>query len=247
MFPNIRSDSRISPFTSVAPVLLAAGMLIAVGGAASHAAESEPAATGKTAAVGDGEWTVAITPAGRASIGRTDEFASADGPIITPARNAAPTPPPTPEPPEGSDAVAVANAVEIGETVAVVSSDGAIVETDGPAVALPVRYRSYRDAYRAIPFSRAEYLANPSYRHDSAMELLFGKMRPTVIHRHVTQLRPVRTVAAFSPYYYRSPLFDYSRGPYSRYAGLFGYRGGYRPQYYFGGSYGAMPAPYHAY
>lgn len=45
------------------------------------------------------------------------------------------------------------------------------------------RAEAYRAIYDSIPFSRAEYEANPSYRHDAAMELLFGQMRPTVIHR----------------------------------------------------------------
>lgn len=42
----------------------------------------------------------------------------------------------------------------------------------------------YPQVYDAIPFSRAEYAANPSYRHDSTMEFLFGQMRSTVIHRY---------------------------------------------------------------
>lgn len=233
MFANIPSNSRISPLTSVAPVLLTAGMLIAIGGNASHAADGEPAATGKTASVGEGEWTVAITPAGRTPFAHTDESAQFDGPIITPALVDAPPPLPAP--------------AVTGKSAPVPSDDDGIADADEPVLLLPVIYRTYRDAYRAIPFSRAEYLANPSYRHDAAMELLFGKMRPTVIHRHMTPLRPVRTFATVSPYYgpyRRSPLLDYSRGPYSRYAGLFGYRGGYRPHYFIGGSYGAAPYAY---
>ncbi len=45
------------------------------------------------------------------------------------------------------------------------------------------RVQSYRAIYDSIPFSRAEYEANPSYRHDATMEFLFGQMRPTVIQR----------------------------------------------------------------
>ncbi len=45
------------------------------------------------------------------------------------------------------------------------------------------RVNSYRAIYDSIPFSRAEYEANPSYRHDATMEFLFGQMRPTVIQR----------------------------------------------------------------
>ncbi len=42
---------------------------------------------------------------------------------------------------------------------------------------------TYEQAYNAIPFNRTEYDANPSYRHDSAMELLFNELRPTTIIR----------------------------------------------------------------
>uniref|UniRef100_A0A7C4LPH0 Uncharacterized protein n=1 Tax=Schlesneria paludicola TaxID=360056 RepID=A0A7C4LPH0_9PLAN len=41
----------------------------------------------------------------------------------------------------------------------------------------------YRQIYAAIPFDRAEYEANPSYRHEATMELLFGQMRPMVVER----------------------------------------------------------------
>ena len=42
---------------------------------------------------------------------------------------------------------------------------------------------SYLEIYRSIPFSRAEYLANPSYRHEATMEIMMGQLRPTVIHK----------------------------------------------------------------
>ena len=55
-----------------------------------------------------------------------------------------------------------------------------------PAGSVDPRYLSqmYSEIYNSIPFNRAEYHANPSYRHDTAVEFLFGKMRPTVVHRH---------------------------------------------------------------
>lgn len=43
---------------------------------------------------------------------------------------------------------------------------------------------AYWAIYRSIPFIRTEFLANPSYRHDATMELMFGQLRPTVVHRH---------------------------------------------------------------
>ena len=43
--------------------------------------------------------------------------------------------------------------------------------------------RTYEDVYRSIPYNYTEYLANPGYRHDATMEILFGEMRPTTIVR----------------------------------------------------------------
>lgn len=54
---------------------------------------------------------------------------------------------------------------------------------------------TYAQAYAQIPFSRSEYEANPGYRHDAAMEILFGQLRPTVISRTTT------------PYFSRYPDF----------------------------------------
>jgi hypothetical protein len=64
---------------------------------------------------------------------------------------------------------------------------------------------TYAEAYAMVPFSRTEYEANPGYRHDSAMELMFGTMRPTVNAR--------MTLPYFSRYpdmfRYRFPVFPY--------------------------------------
>jgi hypothetical protein len=42
---------------------------------------------------------------------------------------------------------------------------------------------TYKQALASIPFNREEYEANPSYRHDAAMELMFGTLRPTTMVR----------------------------------------------------------------
>jgi len=65
--------------------------------------------------------------------------------------------------------------------------------------------RLYRQVYNAIPFSRAEYDANPSYRHDATMEFLFGQMRPTVIQRGTTKVDV------------NLPSVDFDPPPYNRY------------------------------
>lgn len=62
---------------------------------------------------------------------------------------------------------------------------------------------SYAAAYSQIPFSRSEYEANPSYRHDAAMEMMMGMMRPTTIMR--------QTPSYFSRY---PDLFRYKYAPY---------------------------------
>lgn len=67
---------------------------------------------------------------------------------------------------------------------------------------------SYVEAYNSIPFSRAEYEANPGYRHEAAMELMTGVPRP------VTNVR--MTVPYFSRYpdffRYRDAVFPYPCG-----------------------------------
>ena len=52
----------------------------------------------------------------------------------------------------------------------------------------------YTRIYKAIPFNRSEYNANPSYRHDSAMEILTGNPRHKTVVHHGTSPRnqPVR-------------------------------------------------------
>lgn len=90
---------------------------------------------------------------------------------------------------------------------------------------------SYRELFESIPFSRAEFAANPSYRHDAVMELLTGNARPPRLQ--IIQSAPAPPVPHYLP---NLPVmrhyFDMSRGPYSRYQSLFGYRGGYRPLFY---------------
>ena len=42
----------------------------------------------------------------------------------------------------------------------------------------------YTEVYNSIPFNRAEYNRNPTYRHDSTMEILTGNSRTQTIVRH---------------------------------------------------------------
>ena len=66
------------------------------------------------------------------------------------------------------------------------------------ASGIPVPRMTYAEAYTQIPFSRSEYEANPGYRHDAALELMFGVLRPVTVMRSTT------------PYFSRYPdLFRY--------------------------------------
>ena len=66
----------------------------------------------------------------------------------------------------------------------------------------------YARVYSSIPFNRAEYNVNPSYRHDSAMEILTGNARHQTILKHSTVrpapvvTRPVAASAVGNPYNY---------------------------------------------
>jgi len=102
---------------------------------------------------------------------------------------------------------------------------------ESSVVAVPVATEAPGDAYRriyqSIPFNRAEYNANPSYRHDSTMELLTGNARHQTIVRHnntpVVQSRPrPRTFLLPSRYNQRRRgLNHYYTVPYWNYGGTF--------------------------
>jgi hypothetical protein len=78
---------------------------------------------------------------------------------------------------------------------------------------------SYADIYRSIPFSRAEYDADPSYRHDATMELLTGNPRPPRYYPETMPYGPgafpLPGYLPFDPYYGRPyrvfpyPAFGY--------------------------------------
>ncbi|HEY2253843.1 MAG TPA: hypothetical protein VGH74_22365 [Planctomycetaceae bacterium] len=76
------------------------------------------------------------------------------------------------------------------------------------ASGIPVPRMTYSQAYAQIPFYRSEYEANPGYRHDAALELMFGVLRPVTVVR--------QTMPYFSRYpdlfRYRYPVYPY---PYS--------------------------------
>lgn len=90
--------------------------------------------------------------------------------------------------------------------------------------------KDYSQVYNSIPFSRAEYLANPAYRHEATIELMFGEMRPTTIQKNDTPRRIYNLPALDeSP---RTPYAPYSYGSPFRWTSPWGYPGGYFPGRY---------------
>lgn len=64
-----------------------------------------------------------------------------------------------------------------------------------------VNGRRYEDVYASIPYSRAEYLANPGYRHEATLEILFGQLRPkTVVSEYKPRTVPAPTFSVYKPY-----------------------------------------------
>ncbi len=61
----------------------------------------------------------------------------------------------------------------------------------------------YSEVYRSIPFSRAEYDADPTYRHNATMELLLKQLRPAApkVETDITV-----TVQPLAPYRNSYPL-----------------------------------------
>ncbi len=100
------------------------------------------------------------------------------------------------KPPQDSQAaVSAAAPAPAGADAAVSAASGILIPR-----------MTYAQAYAQVPFMRSEYEANPGYRHDAAMELMFGALRPTTIIR--------QTVPYFSRYpdmfRYRYPVFPYT-------------------------------------
>ncbi|MCA9098719.1 MAG: hypothetical protein KDA36_10040 [Planctomycetaceae bacterium] len=84
---------------------------------------------------------------------------------------------------------------------------GEAVEVGSSAAPQIIPAVSYIEAYNSVPFSRTEYEANPGYRHEAAMEIMFRQLRPTTIVKQYTP-RAIRY-----PDFYQYP---FARYPYTR-------------------------------
>lgn len=123
--------------------------------------------------------------------------------IIRPANYDKPAPAAKPLPKHSAAPPSIA-AVSGDAVVQVLAErqDTPVTAASGPA---PAPMMTYQQAYDMITFSRAEYEGNPSYRHEAAMELMFGTLRP------MTNVK--QTMPYFSRYpdlyRYKYPVFPY--------------------------------------
>lgn len=68
----------------------------------------------------------------------------------------------------------------------------------------------YEDVYASIPYRRAEYLANPGYRHEATLEVMFGQLRPkTVVSQYQPRTVPLPPFAPYKPYRYSQTELNY--------------------------------------
>lgn len=87
-----------------------------------------------------------------------------------------------------------------------------------PVTAVVVPTMTYAEAYNAVPFRRNEYDANPGYRHETALELMFQTLRPTTV---VKQYTP-RLERYPDFYQYPYARFPYMRNDVYNYGGIMG-------------------------
>jgi hypothetical protein len=106
-------------------------------------------------------------------------------------------------------------AAGVGPTSQATTSQGAPRDNGPRIVPGPTNFRNhgrapYYQIYRTIPFSRAEYMANPSYRNDLTMGLIFNQLPYTTVFK---QMGPpsMNGYGPMSPSPYGSP--PYGMGP----------------------------------
>jgi hypothetical protein len=63
----------------------------------------------------------------------------------------------------------------------VAKSTKTVVAADCPPARAQIDFHRYREIYRSIPFSRAEYDWNPRYRHQATMEIIIGQLHPVIV------------------------------------------------------------------
>ena len=181
-----------------------------------------------------GEWTMTISPAtvpvstAPFNTVKTEPKVEQVAVLTEPAEVTPADPAPAVEPPAESSRQPSSFVSAQQPAAAVGAVENGVQIVPNP-IAVP-QVSVYEKIYNAIPFNRTEYLANPSYRHETTMELLTGNQRQIVVHRNYTPRlnEPIE----------RQPLFLYNNyGGY--YGGGMGY--GFPGRYGFGYGFNSTP------
>lgn len=125
----------------------------------------------------DADWKIEIRPSLRVA---REASVPSGGEILTAAHQEAAPVPETVAAPEAATTESPAPKL-VGPHEPEVAAPAPLA---GPATL--AQHMSYAEAYAAIPFSRTEYEANPGYRHQAALELMFGVLRPTTFVQNYT-------------------------------------------------------------
>ena len=199
ILPGVRADDAATSAETELVVVPAAPVIVpaetAVEEEASTATPAVPASDVGVTVPAPAPWVILIQ-SGKSAGADVQIASQADGVAAPVASAPAPTPTQTPAP--ADQAVPLPTTPAAPVAAAPVSSTPIITPWCPPMPRM-----SYREAYAEVPFNRAEYEANPSYRHEAAMELMFGQLRPTTI------------VKQNMPYFSRYP--DFIRNRYQTY------------------------------
>lgn len=144
---------------------------------------------------------VALVLAASAAYGAGDENAKPAIRIIPAKKHrppSQPAPPSANEPAANQSAKSLPPAVETPPGTS--GSQQPTVIPGLPGFVSPSRL-SYYEIWRTIPFSHAEYAANPSYRHETTLGLLFNTMPVTQIIKQASQPN-IQQYGYITPYQY---------------------------------------------
>lgn len=122
--------------------------------------------------------------------------------------------PPAPAPAVDSPLTAPETSVPAGTVTHFPDENWTVTILPRNAPGVTVRGLKYEEVYASIPYRQAEYLANPGYRHEAAMEVMFGQLRPkTVVSQYSPQTVPVPKFSMYKPYRYSQTELNYLNGP----------------------------------
>ena len=158
---------------------------------------------------------LALAPAAAVGSDAQTDRAAAEWSVLIVAAND-PSDRLVPPPPADPDEPALFSQVDASsEPVALqVNAAAGDVEIVPAVPPVTVNDRTYEEVYRSIPYSYTEYLANPGYRHEATMEILFGQLRPTTVHRHYEPEVIVNDLPSpYQPYRFSHPEFRQYRAP----------------------------------